>query len=173
MKQSTRIIIGVAIVIILITTVLVVDNLQRRAEATRLNEQAIEMEITALPPGSIPIYIGDRIVAGFTPDDLSSLPEASFVDAEEGKTQQGWMLRDILALYLTADQLKPTTRVTVISTSREKQIALTWEEIEDEANMVMFDLSGRGTLKLVSKLEYLDVRDEWIQDVDRIEVTIQ
>jgi hypothetical protein len=37
--------------------------------------------------------------------------------------------------------------------------------------MVMFDLSGRGTLKLVSTLERLDVRDEWVQDVDKIEVT--
>jgi hypothetical protein len=34
----------------------------------------------------------------------------------------------------------------------------------------MFDLSGRGTLKLVSVLERLDVRDEWVQDVDQIEV---
>jgi hypothetical protein len=36
---------------------------------------------------------------------------------------------------------------------------------------VMFDLSGRGTLKLVSTLERLDVRDEWVQDVDQIEVS--
>jgi hypothetical protein len=38
---------------------------------------------------------------------------------------------------------------------------------------VLFDLSGRGTLKLVSKLEGLDTRDTWVQDVDRIEVLIQ
>jgi hypothetical protein len=31
-------------------------------------------------------------------------------------------------------------------------------------------VSGRGTLKLVSTLERLDVRDEWVQDVDKIEV---
>jgi len=35
---------------------------------------------------------------------------------------------------------------------------------------VMFDLSGRGTLKLVSKMASLDDREEWVQDVDRIEV---
>jgi hypothetical protein len=34
----------------------------------------------------------------------------------------------------------------------------------------MFDLAGRGTLKLVSVLERLDTRDEWVQDVDRIEI---
>ncbi len=42
--------------------------------------------------------------------------------------------------------------------------------MEAEQNMVMFDLSNRGTLKLVSLLEKLDTRDEWVQDVDRIEV---
>jgi hypothetical protein len=36
--------------------------------------------------------------------------------------------------------------------------------------MVMFDLSGRGTLKLVSTLPGFDNRDSWIQDVDKIEV---
>jgi hypothetical protein len=36
--------------------------------------------------------------------------------------------------------------------------------------MVLFDLSGRGTLKLVSKLPQLDIRDEWVQDVDKIEI---
>ncbi len=34
----------------------------------------------------------------------------------------------------------------------------------------MFDLSNRGTLKLVSVLPKLDTRDEWVQDVDSIEV---
>jgi len=36
--------------------------------------------------------------------------------------------------------------------------------------MVMFDLSNRGTLKLVSTMPKLDDRDEWIQDADRIEI---
>ncbi len=34
----------------------------------------------------------------------------------------------------------------------------------------MFDLSNRGTLKLVSVLPKLDGRNEWVQDVDRIEI---
>jgi len=42
--------------------------------------------------------------------------------------------------------------------------------VNDRENMVMFDLSNRGTLKLVSLLEKLDMRDEWVQDIDRIEV---
>jgi len=34
----------------------------------------------------------------------------------------------------------------------------------------MFDLSNRGTLKLVSVLEKLDEREEWIQDAEKIEI---
>jgi hypothetical protein len=67
--------------------------------------------------------------------------------------------------------LQPDTVVIVSSSSRDKSAQLTWAEIDDPANWVMFDLSGRGTLKLVSVLEKLDTRDEWVQDVDLIELT--
>jgi hypothetical protein len=59
----------------------------------------------------------------------------------------------------------------VSSSSREKAKMLTWSDIENQENMVLFDLSGRGTLKLVSKIPGFDNRDTWIQDVDKIEVT--
>ena len=36
--------------------------------------------------------------------------------------------------------------------------------------MVMLDLANKGTIKLVSKLEGLDTRDKWVQDMDKIEV---
>jgi hypothetical protein len=80
------------------------------------------------------------------------------------------MLRDVLLLHLSEESLTPTTRIVVISSSRDKAAELTWAEVDDTENMVMFDLSGRGTLKLVSKLERLDVRDEWVQDVEKIEI---
>jgi hypothetical protein len=79
-------------------------------------------------------------------------------------------LRDVLLLHVKASKLKPETRVVVTSTSRNKSAELAWAEVDDPANWVMFDLSGRGTLKLVSVLERLDVRDEWVQDVDKIEI---
>jgi len=59
----------------------------------------------------------------------------------------------------------------VSSSSRDKSAQLTWAEVDDPANMVMFDLSSRGTLKLVSLMEKLDTRDEWVQDTDKIEIT--
>jgi hypothetical protein len=162
MSQTTRIVVAVVILVVLIGAVFGIE-LVRRGSA------AVEADVT-LVPGAIPIYWNGKLVAGFGPDNLETLEQVSFVDAEEGKTQEGWMLRDVLLLYLDADQLDRDTAVLVSSSANGKEAILTWEEVEDPANWVMFDLAGRGTLKLVSTLERLDVRDEWIQDVDRIEV---
>ena len=89
---------------------------------------------------------------------------------EEGKTQEGWLLKDVLLVHFNENSFTETTIIQVISTSREKSMDLTWAEVQDLGNMVLFDLSGKGTLKLVSLLERLDVRDEWIQDVDKVEI---
>lgn len=158
MSQRTRILIAVGVLMLLVAAVLGIEALR-----------ASSVEPT-LAPGALPIYRDGKLEAGFVPDDLAALEEASFVDAEEGKTQQGWLLRDILLLYVKESKLKPDTRIVVTSSSREKSVELTWAEVADPDNWVMFDLSGRGTLKLVSTLERLDVRDEWVQDVDKIEI---
>ena len=159
MSQRTRILIAVGVLIVLVVAVLGVDALRRAAAEP------------TLAPGSIPISLDGKLVGGFTPDDLDQLEQVSFVDAEEGKTQEGWLLRDVLLLHVKERRLQPETRIVVTSSSRNKSAALTWAEVDDPANWVMFDLSGRGTLKLVSVLARLDIRDEWVQDVDRIEVT--
>ena len=160
MTQNRRVLIAVGVLVLLVAVVLGVDALRRR--------QATELE-----PGSVPIYFEDRFVDSFKPDDLERLDQVSFVDAEEGKTQEGWLLRDVLLLYVERDVFRADTLIAVTSTSRGKSAQLTWDEIDDVDNRVMFDLSGRGTLKLVSLLERMDVRDEWIQDVDKIEITRQ
>lgn len=158
MSQRMRILITVGVLFILVVAVLGVEAIRRSSSEP------------ALAPGSIPIYFDGKLVGGFVPDDLSELQLVSFVDEEEGRTQEGWMLRDVLLLRVRANRLKPETRILVISSSRDKSVQLEWSEVDDPVNQVMFDLSGRGTLKLVSVLERLDVRDEWVQDVDRIEV---
>lgn len=161
MTQNKRILIAVAILIVIVGAVLGVDVLRRQ-------------HVTELEPGSIPIYFEDRLVAGFKPDDLPQLDQVSFVDTEEGKTQEGWLLQDVLLLHIERDVFRDDTSIVVSSSSRGKSVQLTWAEVDDADNMVMLDLSGRGTLKLVSgKIERLDVRDEWIQDVDKIEVIPQ
>jgi hypothetical protein len=159
MNRTKRILIALLVLAVLGGAVLGLEALRRRGMAE-----------ADLEPGSIPIYVNGDMVAAFTPDDLSSLEQVSFDDAEEGKTQEGWMLRDVLLLHLSEQSLVPRTEITVTSTSRNKSARLTWEEANDPDNWVMFDLSGRGTLKLVSQLDRLNVRDEWVQDTDRIEI---
>ena len=157
MSQRTRILIAGLIVVALVGVVLGVELLRRQAAPDDLE------------PGSIPIYVKGRFVGAFLPTDLEKLTEVSFIDAEEGKTQQGWMLRDVLLLYLTPDALR-NTGITVSSSSRGKTVTLSWAEVDAIENMVMFDLSGRGTLKLVSKIPGFDIRAAWVQDADRIDI---
>jgi hypothetical protein len=163
MTQNKRVFIAVIILVLLIGAVLGVDALRRR------NASPVSDGSVTLAPGSIPIYVDGQLVGGFSPDDLEQLEKVSFVDDEDGKTQEGWLLRDVLLLHVAREDLADT-RINVSSSSRDKSAQLTWAEVDEAANMVMFDLSGRGTLKLVSLLEKLDVRDEWVQDVDKIEI---
>ena len=165
MSQRTRIFIAVAAVLVIIGAVLGFDQIRRTQQAAAQPD---------LVPGAIPIYVDGNLAAGFVPDDLDQLDGASFVDDEEGKTQEGWLLRDVLLLYVDPKGLTPDTVITVSSSSRDKSVDLTWAEVDNPDNMVMFDVSGRGTLKLVSRgIEKLDVRDEWVQDVDRIDIETQ
>jgi hypothetical protein len=161
MNQRTRIILALAIIVAIAGVVLGVTLIRRLAGGAG-------DEVAA---GAVPIIVDGEQVAAFVPEDLERLEQVSFVDDEDGKTQEGWLLRDVLLLYLDEGQLSPQTTIVVSSSSRGKSAQLTWAEVEDPQNWVMFDLSGRGTLKLVSVLERLDVRDEWVQDSDRIEVT--
>jgi len=159
MKQSIRIGIGFLVLVILVGVILGVDVLRRQSSA----DQAVQ-------PGEIPIYVNGDLAGKFSPDDLGRLERVSFVEAEEGKTQEGWLLRDVLLLNLEEDSLAAETLIVVSSSSRNKTAQLSWAEVNDPANMVMFDLANKGTLKLVSLLEKLDTRDEWVQDTDKIEI---
>lgn len=168
MSQKTRILIAIVTLVVLVGAVLGADAL-RRAMGKPAEGGGAE---PTLAPGSIPIRVDGRLVGSFNPADLEQMEKTSFTDAEEGKAQEGWMLRDVLRLHVQDDQLQANSLITVSSSSRAKSAQLTWAEVDEPANWVMFDLSsGRGTLKLVSVLDRLDTRDEWVQDVDSIEIT--
>lgn len=158
MKQSTRIIIAIIILAVLAGGMLGIEALRR---------SNTELEV---PAGNIPIYLDSKLVGSFAPADLDKVEQASFVDAEEGKTQEGWHLRDVLLLHVAERKLKPETQIVVSSSSRNKSATLTWAEAENTDNNVLFDLANSGTIKLVSTLERLDTRAEWVQVVDKIEV---
>ncbi len=166
MASRTRLVLGIIVLVGIVGVVLGLDQLQRLAASRSVRG----VDIT-LVPGSVPVYVDGSLVAGFVPTDLERLEKVSFIEPAEGKTEEGWLLQDVLLLYLPGEQLTPEMLVTVSSTSRDKSVQLTWAEVRERQNMVMFDLSNRGTLKLVSLLEKLDTRNEWVQDVDKIEVT--
>lgn len=170
MSQNKRLLMSGLILLLLVGGVLGVEALRRRQVAESNQSQMPEGMPTAVP-GSIPISVNGDIIASFTPDALDQLPDASFKDAEEGKTQEGWLLADVLNFYLD-DTLPDNATILVRSNHRDKEVTLTWAEVADPANKIMFDLSGRGTLKLVSLLPRLDTRDEWVQDADEIIITI-
>jgi hypothetical protein len=166
MSQRARMLIAVSAIIVIAGGIVAIDLIRRAT-----SEGPTTASGTELPPGAIPMVLDGAVIAGFTPDDLRVLDKYRFIDDEEGKEQCCWLLRDGLLLHLNEDQLAPDTAITVSSSSRNKTIRLTWAEIADADNMVLLDLSGRGTLKLVSRgIEALDVRDEWIQDIDKIEI---
>ena len=162
MNQTKRILLALLILVVLAAGLLA-------AEAWRGAALTKDLDVS-IDPGDVPIYQDGQLVAAFNADDLSDLQMVNFVDAEEGKTQDGWLVSDVFDGYLKSNSWDDSTQVVISSSSRDKSITLTWAEVKDSDNMVMFDLSGRGTLKLVSLLERLDIRDEWIQDVDKIEV---
>ena len=161
MTQRTRILFAVAALVLLVGAVLAVEALRRGRSGTAL---------TPAGPGSIPIYLDGRLVGGFQPGDLERLDTVRFVEAEEGKTEEGWLLRDVILLYVQPESLQHDSRITVSSTSRDKSAQATWAEADEVSNFVMFDLSNRGTLKFVSAMERLGTRDKWVHDADRIDV---
>jgi len=162
LSQSKRIILAVGLIIVLIGVVLGLESLRAKIIA---KEQDV-----SLNPGDVPVYKDGELLAAINSEDLADLQMVQFTDAEQSKVQEGWLIMDIMDKYFKAKLFPDSLQLVFSSSSRDKSIALTWDEIADPENMVMFDLSGRGTLKLVSKLEKLDVRDEWIHDVDRIEI---
>ena len=167
MSQRTRVFIAIGIILLIVAAAVGAQLLLPGPSAA-----PVPAGSPTLAPGSVPITVGGKLVAGFSPDGLKQLKEVSFVDSEEGKEQTGWLLQDVMLLYIDKASLSPTTSITVSSSVNQKSVKLTWAEVTDSANMVMFDLSGRGTLKLISKgLERLNTRDEWVQDVDKIEVS--
>ena len=164
MEQRKRILVGLAVIIVLAAIAVGGEALRRRSSAS------VQASGATLTPGSVPIYLNGDLVGSFTPSNLDQLKKVSFVDSVEGKTQEGWLLRDVITLYVPARDLKPESRIVVSSSSRDKSAELTWQEVDNASTMVMFDLTNRGTLKLVSKMEKLSTRDQWVQDSDKIEI---
>ena len=126
MSQNRRIALVIILVVGLIAMVLGIEMFRRGGAASQGEGTAV--------PGAVPIYHHGDLVASFTPQDLEMLAEVSFVDAEEGKTQSGWLLRDVLLLHFDPGELDDDTQIVVTSSSRGKQATLTWAEVNNPDN---------------------------------------
>ena len=133
--------------------------------------------VTAEPePGRIHVYVDGSFTANVDPIQVSSLPNVSFKDTEQDKTQEGPRLTDVILLYVDESKLQPDSNISVIgirpSNDQTKEVTLTWAQVADPASNVILDFSAAGdSLKLVSTLPGLDTRDDWVQGIQRIEVT--
>jgi len=126
-------------------------------------------------PNMIHLYVDGKFVANVSPAQLNDLPAASFTDTEEGKLQEGWWLHDVVRLYVDESRLTASSEIEVAgvrnTTGETKSKTLTWEEATEPANNVIFDLSGDGqSIKLASTMAGFDIRDAWIQGINRIDV---
>lgn len=166
MAQKTRIII-VVVILVLVAAIFAAVGLT-------LQSQTAQAPASTPQPGMIHLYLNDTFVANMMPADLKSLPAGSFVDKEQGKTQSGYWLRDVIRVYVKEAQLSPQTQI-VISGVRQgtqnKNTTITWAQALDPANNILFAPSNDGqSVKLASTMEGLATRNDWVQGITEINV---
>ncbi len=171
MSQKARVFIVVG-ALLLVAVLLAVYGLVQSGQG-----QAARAPAATPQPSLIHLYMNGAFAANVSPDDMKKLPAASFTDKEQGKPQGGWWLRDIIRLYVKESQLSPTAKITITGLRKgteKKSATITWAETLDPANNLAFDLAGDGqSVKLVSTLDRLSTRDQWIQGVQQIDVQTQ
>jgi len=165
MNQKKRILLLLGGLAAIIAVMFVVEYIRGISQANNSDGE--------LQPGDVAIYWNGKLDLGFSAVDLETLEKVTFTDKEDQKIQEGWLLKDILLNFYSNDQFSEDTVIRVSSSSRSLTATVIWDEVLNDKNFIMFDLSGRGTLKLVSVLERLDERAEWVQDIDKIEINPQ
>ena len=165
MSQRNRTLLVVAVVA-LVAGALGLSGLLQRGASTSSEPEA----------GKIHVYVDGRFVANVDPAQVSALATSSFVDSEKGKTQEGPRLQDVLLLYLDEGNLEEGSIIKVNgiqpSNEKAKEATVTWGQASESVNNVLLDVSvSSGSLKLVSTLPGLDTRADWVQGIQRIDVT--
>jgi hypothetical protein len=136
--------------------------------------QTVQAPATTPQPGMIHLYVDGAFVANLLPAETQKLPAASFVDKEQGKTQSGYWLKDVVRLYVKESALTPTCRITVTGVrqgTEKKSATVTWAETLDPANNLLLSPSNDGSsVKIAATLDRLSTRDNWIQGLTQIDV---
>lgn len=166
MAQRTRIII-VVVILVLVAGIFAAVGLASQS-------QTAQAPASTPQPGMIHLYLNDTFVANVVPSDLTSLPAGSFVDKEQGKTQSGYWLRDVIRVYVKEAQLSPQSRIVISGLrqgSQDKNTTITWAQALDLANNILFAPSNDGqSVKLASTMEGLATRNDWVQGITEINV---
>jgi hypothetical protein len=166
MSTSRRIVIAIVILVFVIGSILVIQSFRRGGHLYRICN-AGEKKFSE---GCILLSSGGKKLADFCRKNSEGLKKTAFRDKKENKLQEGWLLRDVILLYVKKEDMSPDTLVRIASSSRGKKAEVRWKDISDEQNRVLLALTKQGTLKLVSVMKDLDAREQWVQDVDKIEV---
>ena len=166
MSQKLRILLVVGVLALIAISLAVFGSVAQN--------QIAQVPITTPQPGMIQLYVDGVFVANLLPTETQKLPAASFVDKEQGKTQSGYWLRDVIRLYVKETSLTASSQIIVtgVRQGTEKKIAtLTWVETLDPANGVLFSPSNDGTsVKIAAMMERLSTRNDWVQGLTQIDV---
>jgi hypothetical protein len=166
MSTTRRIVIAIIILVAVVGAILIIQSSRRGGYLYRTCNTG-QKEFSE---GCVSVSSGGTVLAKFCQKDSAGLAKMSFRDKTEKKIQEGWLLRDVILLYVKKEKMTPDTAVRVASSARNKKAELRWKDISDEQNKIILALSKQGNLKLVSMMKDLDTREKWVQDVDRIEV---
>ena len=124
--------------------------------------------------GMISLFKDGILVANLSPADLNKLPKVSFTEREREKSLEGWWLRDVLRLYLEKEQFADGTTIAISGFKQkrgEKTANLSWKEVQDpDAHVMLHPTKDGQSLKLVSTLDQLATRNQWIQGVMKINI---
>ncbi|MBC7234756.1 MAG: hypothetical protein H5T69_02860 [Chloroflexi bacterium] len=126
-------------------------------------------------PERITIYLDGQLVAEADLTTIASSEIVSFQDAERGERFKGLWVDALLLRYVAEDKLAPETTIIFVGrapgSGNTREVKLTWAEISDHENRVLLGTSrAEGAPTLVGALERLDTREEWVQDVSRIDI---
>ncbi len=166
MSTTKRIIIAVIIIAAVAGAILVIQSSRRGGYLYRTCTTG-QKEFSE---GCVPVYSAGKLLANFCQKDSAGLTKTEFREKVENKVQEGWLLRDVLLLYVKKEEMTQDTTVTVASSSRSKKAELTWKDISNDRNKIILALSKQGSLKLASTMKDFDTREKWVQDIDRIEI---
>ncbi|MFQ5910456.1 MAG: hypothetical protein ACE5IJ_07020 [Thermoplasmata archaeon] len=84
-------------------------------------------------------------------DELEDLPQQSYEDVlGSGAVDSGPLVRDVILLRFNPSELSNDTMIRLESSLTLQERTLSWQELQNESNVYIFDFTKRGTVKFTS-----------------------